>query len=127
MLAAAWETFATLLANAVTDADLVVALHSIVADAEINLATPAVVVYGHDTRPSCPALITALEDGLAALGCEQRGAGLVTTPLLHYLVKCYNTEGTVEAYGVPTEAGYYEKLSKAYHSLIVGARRLQSR
>jgi phosphoacetylglucosamine mutase len=30
------------------------------------------------------------------------------------MVRCLNTEGTSEAYGVPTEVGYYEKFSSAF-------------
>lgn len=119
MLHASWESHATTLANASTSAALVSALEAIVDSASINLSVPAVVVYGHDTRPSCPALVQALEDGLRAMGAELRPAGLVTTPQLHYLVKCYNTAGTKEAYGEPTEQGYYDKLASAYTTLAV--------
>ena len=119
MLHASWEAHATSLANAASDSALLAALDSIVQQHSINLATPAKVVYGHDTRPSCPTLVAALEDGLTALGAKQLSAGLVTTPQLHYLVRCYNTAGTPDAYGEPTEPGYYHKLAAAYTSLAV--------
>lgn len=121
MLHASWEAYATTLANAPTDEALLAALDDIVRVAEIDLATPATVVYGHDTRPSCPALVKALEDGLSALGAKLLPAGLVTTPQLHYLVRSYNTAGTPEAYGEPTQAGYYAKLSAAYKTLSVSS------
>lgn len=41
--------------------------------------------------------------------------GLVTTPQLHYMVCCRNTQGQ---YGKATLEGYYEKLSKAFMELI---------
>lgn len=41
--------------------------------------------------------------------------GLVTTPQLHYMVCCQNTQGQ---YGKATLEGYYEKLSKAFTELI---------
>lgn len=41
--------------------------------------------------------------------------GLVTTPQLHYMVCCQNTQGQ---YGKPTLEGYYQKLSKAFTELI---------
>lgn len=119
MLTASWETYATLLANATTDAALIEALNTIVSSAEVNLSTPAIVVYGYDTRPSSLALVEALEAGLKVMGCEMIRGGLLTTPQLHYLVKCYNTAGTPDAYGVPTEEGYYDKLAKAYTNLSV--------
>lgn len=41
--------------------------------------------------------------------------GLVTTPQLHYMVCCQNTQGQ---YGKATLEGYYEKLSKAFMELM---------
>ena len=41
-------------------------------------------------------------------------AGLLTTPQLHYIVCCENTQGE---YGEPTEEGYYKKLSDAFIKL----------
>ncbi|KAK3733804.1 hypothetical protein QZH41_009459 [Actinostola sp. cb2023] len=37
--------------------------------------------------------------------------GVLTTPQLHYMVRCHNTAGS---YGEGTELGYYKKLSKAF-------------
>lgn len=37
--------------------------------------------------------------------------GVVTTPQLHYMVRCHNTGGE---YGEATEEGYYKKISKAF-------------
>ena len=39
----------------------------------------------------------------------------MTTPQLHYMVKCINTGG---AYGDATEIGYYEKLASAFEALM---------
>ncbi|KAK4702567.1 phosphoacetylglucosamine mutase, partial [Phenoliferia sp. Uapishka_3] len=120
MLTSSWESYATLLANANSSTDLIHALAQVIAESKIDLKSTATVVYGHDTRPSCPSLVAALEDGLNAIGAKQLPAGLVTTPQLHYLVKCYNTQGTSEAYGEPTEEGYYKKLAAAYTTLSKG-------
>ena len=38
-------------------------------------------------------------------------SGILTTPQLHYMVRCHNTDG---AYGEATEEGYYKKYSKAF-------------
>lgn len=45
--------------------------------------------------------------------------GLVTTPQLHYMVLCHNTNG---GYGTATTHGYYEKLSKAFIELAKNVR-----
>ena len=41
-------------------------------------------------------------------------SGLLTTPQLHYIVRCQNTAGQ---YGEPTEEGYFKKLSQAFSNL----------
>lgn len=45
--------------------------------------------------------------------------GLVTTPQLHYMVCCQNTQGH---YGEPTVEGYYKKLSEAFIQLTKNVR-----
>jgi phosphoacetylglucosamine mutase len=40
--------------------------------------------------------------------------GIVTTPMLHYLVTCHNTGGS---YGRPTHEGYFDKLAVAFKAL----------
>lgn len=117
MLESSWEAYATAVSNAADDDALIAELDKIVRAGQIDLSQRAVVVLGYDTRPSCPALVAALKDGLTALGAEIVDAGLVTTPQLHYLVRCRNTAGTPEAYGEPTEAGYYAKLAAAWKTL----------
>ena len=39
----------------------------------------------------------------------------MTTPQLHYAVRCYNEDGL---YGHYTEAGYFDKLCTAFQNLI---------
>lgn len=119
MLEASWETHATLLANAPTTDALIDALEALVRNAKIDLSKPSKVVYARDTRPSGPALISALEDGFKALNVEARDAGVTTTPILHYLVKAINTKGTSESYGEDSEDGYFKKLSESFKKLIV--------
>ena len=41
-------------------------------------------------------------------------SGVLTTPQLHYLVRCQNTDGE---YGEATEEGYYNKISNAFLDL----------
>ncbi|GAA5903540.1 hypothetical protein JCM8208_003619 [Rhodotorula glutinis] len=120
MLHSSWEQYATLLANAVSDDSLVATVRQVIQATGVDLAVKAKVVFGHDTRPSCRSLVRAVVDGLAALDTDQVNAGLVTTPQLHYLVRCLNTEGTPEAYGEPSVDGYYRKLANAYSTLATG-------
>lgn len=120
MLQASWESHATTLANAGGPQALVEAALALVSALGVDLARPASVVYAHDTRPSCPRLVSALESGLRAFEPTTAiAAGLKTTPQLHYLVRCLNERDSPAAYGLPTEEGYYEKLSRAFIALNV--------
>lgn len=119
MLEASWEGHATTLANSPTTDIFLDNVVRLVKLLKIDMAKPARVVYARDTRPSGPALVSALEDGFEALGVESRNAGVTTTPILHYLVRAINTKGTKDPYGDDTEEGYMTKLSSAFKKLIV--------
>lgn len=118
MLEASWEAYCTQAVNATTAQELVSVLENLISANKINLSTPASVVYAHDTRPTSTMLVKAVAAGLATMGAHITDAGLKTTPQLHYLVKALNTQGTEDAYGEPTEDGYYKKLSAAYLKLV---------
>ncbi|KAH9950396.1 phosphoacetylglucosamine mutase [Amylocystis lapponica] len=119
MLEAAWEVHATTLANAPTDA-FVDALDTFVKSLKIDMSKPANVVYARDTRPSGGALVSALEDGLKAIGAQGRNAGVTSTPVLHYLVRAINTKGTKDEYGDDSEEAYLIKMSTAFKKLVAG-------
>ncbi|KOC65411.1 Phosphoacetylglucosamine mutase [Habropoda laboriosa] len=110
MLEAAWELIATNLAN-VEDSDLVFTIRQIIEEQNINMSADATVITGRDTRESSPVLLNAAIAGIQALHGIVKDFGIVTTPQLHYLVVCTNTNGS---YGEPTLHGYYTKLSKAF-------------
>lgn len=74
----------------------------------------AQVIVAHDTRASCALLLDAFTCGVADLDGKLENYGLLTTPQLHYMVRCYNTE---MKYGKPTEEGYYQKLSLAFNNI----------
>ncbi|KAL9932767.1 hypothetical protein V8E36_008466 [Tilletia maclaganii] len=118
MLENSWEAYCTEIANVTSPAELISALEKLVQTTHIDLSTPATVVFAHDTRPSSPALVKAIVAGLAAFGVNMIEGGLLTTPQLHYLVRAHNTAGNPDAYGEPTEEGYYQKLSTAYLKLV---------
>ncbi|QRV91351.1 phosphoglucomutase/phosphomannomutase, alpha/beta/alpha domain protein [Ceratobasidium sp. AG-Ba] len=118
MLEAAWEGYATALANAPSTEEFIEGCDHLVNSLKIDLTKPSHVLYARDTRPSGPALIKALEDGLSAVGAVGRNEGIQTTPVVHYLVRCINTKGTPEEYGEDTEEGYYKKLANAFRKLM---------
>ncbi|KAF8609327.1 phosphoacetylglucosamine mutase [Ceratobasidium sp. AG-I] len=118
MLEAAWEGYASALANAGTTEEFIEGCDHLVSSLKIDLTKPSHVLYARDTRPSGPALIKALQDGITSVGAEGRDEGVQTTPMVHYLVRCINTKGTDEAYGVDTEEGYYNKLADAFKKLM---------
>ena len=128
MLEQSWEEYGTQLANAEDVEALKQVLHNIVVKQRIDLSQPANIIYGHDTRPSCQYLVRALAAGLSAAPYAGTGKpkstnyGEVTTPILHYLTRCLNTNGT---YGTATVEGYYDKLSNAFKKLVVSARSIR--
>lgn len=80
----------------------------------------AKVVFARDTRTSGPYLVTALKAALDAVNVEYADHGIMTTPQLHYIVRCINTLNSPYAFGAPTEEGYYEKMAKAFKTLMHG-------
>lgn len=113
MLEASWEMIATNLAN-VLDSDLIPMLVHISTKENIDLSVPAMVIIGRDTRKSSPILLKAALAGIKALNGNVTDLGLVTTPQLHYVVVCTNTDG---AYGNPTLQGYYSKLAAVFKNI----------
>lgn len=120
MLEQDWEALATKLVNCPTDEELAATYRSLAEQLSINLDTPGRVVYGRDTRPSGHGLVAALNDALEATDTQSTDYKLLTTPQLHYLVRCINSEGTVNSYGKVSEAGYYEKLGEALVRALAG-------
>uniref|UniRef100_G3PJ22 Phosphoacetylglucosamine mutase n=1 Tax=Gasterosteus aculeatus aculeatus TaxID=481459 RepID=G3PJ22_GASAC len=115
MVTPTWEVYATQLANAEQD-DLLASLKDIIEKESINMSQEANVFVGKDTRSSSVSLSKAVLDGVSALAGHNYG--LVTTPQLHYMVCCQNTQGE---YGEATMKGYYTKLSQAFIQLTKNA------
>jgi phosphoacetylglucosamine mutase len=109
-----WEVISTEMANQTTPEDVSKFYQKIAAEQKIDLSQPANVVVARDTRASGARLLGCLVDGLKSAGAEYKDYGFLTTPQLHYMVRCLNTAGTSEAYGEPTEVGYYKKFSAAF-------------
>ncbi|KAL5117555.1 Phosphoacetylglucosamine Mutase [Pleosporales sp. CAS-2024a] len=113
MLEESWEVISTDMANQTSPEAVLTYYQKIVEEQKIDLSKPANVAVARDTRASGSRLLGCLVDGLKAAGADFKDYGFLTTPQLHYMVRCLNTEGTSEAYGTPTETGYYEKFSSA--------------
>ncbi|XP_031582125.1 phosphoacetylglucosamine mutase [Oreochromis aureus] len=108
-----WEEHATQLANADQE-DVLTVLKNIIEKEAINMSQEANVFVGKDTRSSSASLSQAVLDGVSALGGHSKDYGLVTTPQLHYMVCCQNTQGK---YGEATVEGYYTKFCQAFIQL----------
>lgn len=117
MVTPTWEGYATQLANAEQD-DLVSAVQEVIQKEAIDMSWEANVFVGKDTRSSSAALSKAVIDGVYALGGHIKDYGLVTTPQLHYMVCCQNTQGK---YGEATVEGYYRKHCQAFIQLTKSA------
>lgn len=121
MLESSWEVYATSLANAPSTDEFVQGILALISELRIDMDRQASIVYARDTRPSGASLVAALRDGIRAIGAIGRDQGVTTTPILHYIVRCINTKGTLEAYGEDSEEGYMKKMSAAYKTLVVSA------
>ena len=61
-----------------------------------------------------------MKDALDAAAAQYTDYKILTTPQLHYLVRCINTKGTPQAYGDASEEGYYKKLGPAFVKALNG-------
>jgi len=112
MLEASWEGYATELANCPDD-EVESVLKNIAERGGVDSKASARVLIAIDTRPSGPSLRAAAVDGVEDLGGTVVDFGLLTTPQLHYMVRCSNDAG----YGEPTTDGYNSKLANAFAEL----------
>lgn len=92
----------------------------LIKEIEVNMENPGRVVFARDTRASGSRLVGCLTSALNATGIEYVDYKYLTTPQLHYIVRCTNTLGTPYEYGEPTEQGYYTKIGKAFKTLMRG-------
>eukprot|EP00730_Choanoeca_flexa_P009797 TRINITY_DN1339_c0_g1_i1.p1 TRINITY_DN1339_c0_g1~~TRINITY_DN1339_c0_g1_i1.p1 ORF type:complete len:531 (+),score=124.34 TRINITY_DN1339_c0_g1_i1:168-1595(+) len=113
MLEAAWEAHAARLANC-SDQELPSVYKAIAAETQVDTSIKARVAIGSDTRKSSPGLVQAAKDGCSAVGAHCDDFGLMTTPQLHYVVRCLNDPD----YGTATEQGYYDKHIAAFDKLM---------
>lgn len=124
MLEQSWEEYATVLANTANDgmgkAYEALVNETLVDEIRQLQNRPANVVIGRDTRASGPTLVKALKAALDAVGATYSDYGYLTTPQLHYMVRCVNTQNTPYAFGEATEEGYYQKMANAFKTIMYG-------
>lgn len=72
------------------------------------------IVVAHDTRASSESLVQAFKTGVEVLDGVLINYGLLSTPQLHYMVRCLNTNNS---YGEPNEDGYLNKLTTAFFNV----------
>ena len=118
---AEWEAYATRLANAPQEkvGDV---YDELVKEIDVKMTNPARVVFARDTRASGSRLVGVLNAALTATEVEFVDFKYMTTPQLHYVVRCKNTLGTQYEYGEPTEQGYYEKLAQSFKKVMRGVK-----
>lgn len=114
MMIASWETYATQLANAHSEEELVKCIESIVKAEQINLDIKAKVAIARDSRESGPELLAILCEAFKCYHTQVLDYGLLTTPQLHYVTRCCNDL----AFGEPAEAGYYKKIAQSFSSIV---------
>lgn len=119
MLVASWEKLATTIANA-ENSELEKVVQTIIKEENISTNVKPVVLVARDTRPSGPGLVASLLDGVQAMNATYIDYGILSTPQLHYLVRCTNDGGK---YGVATEEGYFNKLATSFNKLISSAKK----
>lgn len=112
MLEQSWEEIATRLAN-VSDNDLESTTEQVIREVKADMSLKASVFIGMDTRYTSPRLAAAASNGVIALKGTPKELGIVTTPMLHFCVRCRNDN----KYGTPTEEGYYEKIVGAFKNI----------
>ncbi|CAI4229445.1 unnamed protein product [Auanema sp. JU1783] len=114
MLSSDWEKIATELVNAKDD-QLPTTIRALeVQMAPLRSASNASVVCAMDTRISSPHLVEAARAGAELFNVHFRNHGLLTTPQLHYIVRCRNDP----EFGEASEVGYYKCLSTAFNELL---------
>jgi phosphoacetylglucosamine mutase len=94
----------------------------LIKEIDVKMTNPARVVFARDTRASGSRLVGVLNAALTATEVEFVDLKYMTTPQLHYVVRCKNTLGTQYEYGEPTEQGYYEKLANSFKKVMRGVK-----
>ncbi|UJR15912.1 hypothetical protein I4U23_002833 [Adineta vaga] len=116
MLDQSWEIFANNLSSLDDNVNtLWEYLETLMTQLDVQLHDNATIAIAYDTRQSSPLLSSIVRRAAEIFDANIMDFGLLTTPQLHYAVRCYNDDGL---YGHYTEAGYFDKICTAFRSLI---------
>ncbi|XP_077247400.1 phosphoacetylglucosamine mutase-like [Tasmannia lanceolata] len=115
MMTQEWESFADSIANA-SNAQVLVQLINQFVDKEnipFGGVQTAEILLGRDTRPSGGGLLEAAKQGInTILGAVSVDMGILTTPQLHWMVRCRNK-------GLKgSESDYFTQLSSSFGCLM---------
>ncbi|CAF0876381.1 unnamed protein product [Rotaria sordida] len=116
MLDQSWEVYANNLSS--LDDNIHVLwdyLETLMTQLNVQLNDKSTVAIAYDTRQSSPLLSNIVKNAAEILNTNIMNFELMTTPQLHYTVRCYNDN---ELYGSYTEAGYFDKICTAFRKLI---------
>ncbi|XP_058085016.1 phosphoacetylglucosamine mutase [Magnolia sinica] len=115
MMTQEWEPFADAIANASDAEDLVQLISQFVKKENIPFGgvQSAEILLARDTRPSGEALLEAAKQGISAIiGAIAVNMGILTTPQLHWMVRCRNKGMKA------SECDYYTQLSSSFGCLM---------
>ncbi|CAF0801867.1 unnamed protein product [Didymodactylos carnosus] len=116
MLDQSWEVYANNLATFDDNIDeLWEYIELLMNQLNVQPQDEAVIALAHDTRQSSIPLAYVIRQSAQVLHSIILDFDLMTTPQLHYVVRCYNDDCS---YGHYTEAGYFDKLCTAFQNLI---------
>ncbi|EPX74535.1 phosphoacetylglucosamine mutase [Schizosaccharomyces octosporus yFS286] len=113
-----WEGYLDQVVNADSADELTVCLSSIFKKSQMPAEKNAQVFVAYDTRTSSKHLVEPVMAAAKVLKARCVDYHVLSTPQLHYLVKSTPVYNTADSIGVPTEEGYFHRLSEAFHSLM---------
>uniref|UniRef100_A0A0M3I418 Phosphoacetylglucosamine mutase n=1 Tax=Ascaris lumbricoides TaxID=6252 RepID=A0A0M3I418_ASCLU len=113
MLEASWEKAANEIVNC-TDHEFPTVYRAMESEFAAAESDHARVLSAYDSRPSSEYLQTALFNGVKLSKSQFKSFDLLTTPQLHYIVRCENDPN----YGPPDEGGYYQTFAGAFNAML---------
>ncbi|CAF4198433.1 unnamed protein product [Rotaria sp. Silwood2] len=117
MLDQTWEVYANDLCTLDDDIHVVWSyIETLMIQLNIQLNDEAIIGIAYDTRQSSPLLANIVKRAAQALYTTIMDfVELMTTPQLHYAIRCYNDD---DLNGKYTEADYFNKLCTAFRNLV---------
>ncbi|XP_077244774.1 phosphoacetylglucosamine mutase-like [Tasmannia lanceolata] len=115
MMTQEWEPFADSISNASNAEELVQLINQFVDKENIPFGgvQTAEILLGRDTRPSGEGLLEAAKQGInAIIGAVSIDMGILTTPQLHWMVRCRNKGLKASEYD------YFTQLSSSFGCLM---------